>query len=113
MMTASVRIPVLHGGDDEVAYEPTQRAHVSFGQWTMPLRAGTRPFEPIGGLSTPATQPLMISAVPRKPTRTGETELPAPLIAPPPSASRAIALGSAIGMTLGVALLALAWRFLI
>lgn len=106
-MERSVRLPVLDG--DDIAYEPTERAEFTFGQWTLPAKSGaTRRMTPV-----PQAAPLGV-VIPRSnvPSTSRRDALPTPMIAPPPSATRAVALGLAIGTAVGVVLLGVGWHLL-
>jgi hypothetical protein len=98
---------------DDIGSEPTLRAEVSFGQWTMPLRHGIpgQP-QPVATTSEPFVKPIPRVHTPTpNPSASASEMMPTPMIAPPPSAARALTIGFTIGTSLGLAILGAAWHF--
>jgi hypothetical protein len=111
-------LPVLDR--DDLGTEPTLRAEFSFGQATLPVpRTTPVPPAPVhyGGVvkAFPRTPTPTPAPYPRRPSPTPMSSalltLPTPMIAPPPSAKRALAIGFTIGTSLGLAILGAAWHF--
>jgi hypothetical protein len=100
-------LPVLQ--DDGIGYEPTIRAELAFGQWTMPLREALPvPATPHGGIVKPSARTP--SPTPN-PSAAAAAARRNPGFVPPPSAKRSLAIGFTIGTSLGIALLGAAWHF--
>ena len=109
-------LPVLDR--DDLGVEPTIRAEFSFGQVTLPVvRPGTPvpPAPQAAGVvkafpRTPAPTPY-----PRRPSPTPKPsamdEMPSPLVAPPPSPTKGLAIGFTIGTSVGLAILGACWHF--
>jgi hypothetical protein len=92
--------------EEDIGYEPTVRADLAFGQWTMPFRDAV-PVVPTpgGGIVKPSPRTPYPTPNPSSAAR------PDPRIVPPPSPTRSLAIGFAIGTSLGVAILGAAWHF--
>lgn len=111
-------LPVLDG--DDFGSDPTIRAEFSFGQATLPLVRTTPVLPspmPASAVAAVKVHPRQYTPTPypRRPTPTPQPRtldtMAAPLIAPPPSPKRALAIGFTIGTSLGLAILGATWHF--
>lgn len=110
-------IPVLDR--DELGTEPTERAQFSFGQVTLPVPpTRTTPLPPMpqaGGAVKAFPRTPTPTPFPRRPTPTPKParldDMVSPLIAPPPSPTRGLAIGFTIGTSVGLAILGACWHF--
>lgn len=101
-------LPILNRDSGDLGSDPTVRAELSFGQVTLPVVRSTPvpPAPHAGGF---------VKAHPRRPSPTPKPNvmdaMPAPLVAPPPSPTKALVIGFTIGTSVGLAILGACWHF--
>jgi len=101
-------IPVLDH-DDDLGFEPTVRSEfVSFGQVTLEMSA---PVPPLVHVPGSAVKPYPRVVTPTPFPRVDAAQPMQPGARPPPA--RGMALGFAIGATLGLSILAVWWNFFV